>query len=412
MDSRFCAQDVIRCDNCEKPVPTRHCELCQIYLCKDLDCVGEHLEHRLVSFEKRRFTIEYPYCNTHSPENERFTLRDATSPFLRSSSLFVNTSFTTIAGNDQEESLETRLVSARAKQGIDRIAIPKEEHSGPRKTSGAVSSLHAKPQIILEIITDCGERKRLLSVSCLGNSEFWTSAKDNILRLYNLQGELLKSGRTKSGNRPSNIAVIKSGDLVYTDHNDRSINILKNTNIDLLVRLRGWLPLYVCGTSSTDLLVIMISDDEKKSKVVRYSGFTETQSIQTDDFGHPLYSTTYDPKFLSENKNLDICVADYSSGAVVVVSAAGKLRYRYIGPPSATRRPFQPLGIATDSRGRILVSEYRYHSIHIVDQNGQFLCYIDNLGLKHPWGLCVASKDNLFVAETATGNVKKMQYYK
>ena len=380
MSSRFCAQDVIRCDNCEKPVPTRHCELCQIYLCKDLDCVGEHLEHRLVSFEKRRFTIEYP-------------------------------SFTTIAGNDQEESLETRLVSARAKQGNDRIAIPKEEHSGPRKTSGAVSSLHAKPQIILEIITDCGERKRLLSVSCLGNSEFWTSAKDNILRLYNLQGELLKSGRTKSGNRPSNIAVIKSGDLVYTDHNDRSINILKNTKIDLLVRLRGWLPLYVCGTSSTDLLVIMISDDEKQSKVVRFSGFTETQSIQTDDFGHPLYSTTNDPKDLSENRNLDICVADYSGGAVVVVSAAGKLRYRYTGPPSATRRPFQPLGIATDSRGRILVSEYRYHSIHIVDQNGQFLCYMDTLGLKHPWGLCVDSRDNLFVAELKTGKVKKIQYY-
>ena len=200
MSSRFCAQDVIRCDNCEKPVPTLHCELCEINLCKDLDCVGEHLEHRLVSFEKRRFTIEYPYCNTHSPENKSFTLRDAASPFLRSASLFVNTSFTTIAGNDQEDPLETRLFSAGAKQGNDRIAIPKEEHGGPRKTSGAVSSLHAKPQIILEINTDFGEREGLLSVSCLSNSEFWTSGKDNILRLYNLQGELLKCHRTKSGN--------------------------------------------------------------------------------------------------------------------------------------------------------------------------------------------------------------------
>ena len=246
MNSRFCAQDVIRCDNCQTPGPTLHCEFCHINLCKDLDCVGEHLEHRLVSFEKRRFTIEYPYCNTHSPENESFTLRDAASPFLRSASVFVNTSFTTIAENDQEEPLETRLVSARAKQGNDRIAIPKEEQSGPRKTSGAVSSPHATPRIILKINTDFDERKRLLSVSCLSNSEFWISGKDNILRLYNLHGELLKSVRTKSGNRPSNISVIKSGDLVYTDHNDRSLNILKNTNLDLLVRLHRWLPLYVC----------------------------------------------------------------------------------------------------------------------------------------------------------------------
>nr|XP_022299112.1 uncharacterized protein LOC111107941 [Crassostrea virginica] len=276
----------------------------------------------------------------------------------------------------------------------------------------AITFLLDEPRILTDIQTEC---RYLYSVSCLSDSELWTcGGNDKILRLYNLQGELLRSVQTKSGNEPGDIAVTRSGGLVYADPDDRSINLVSGTQIQTLITLRGWRPHGLCSTYSGDLLVIMTSSDYKQTKVVRYSGSTKKQTIQWDNQGNPLYSSSglYYTKYLSENKNLDICVADWGAGAVVVVSAAGKLRFRYTGPPSTPRESFRPGGITTDSRGNILTSEWYNHRIHIIDQDGLFLRFIHNCGLQGPWGLCVDSRDNLFVAESRTGKVKKLQYYK
>ncbi|XP_078331500.1 uncharacterized protein LOC111130424 [Crassostrea virginica] len=277
----------------------------------------------------------------------------------------------------------------------------------------AFTFLLDEPRILTDIQTEFNQA--LLSVSCLRDSKFWTCGyQDNILRLYNLQGKLLRSVQTKSGNWPWDIAVTRSGDLMYTDNKDRSINLVSGTQIQTLIKLPGWTPRNLCSTSSGDLLVIMDchSDDDKQTKVVRYSGSTEKQSNQWDDQGKPLYAFggAYGYKYLSENRNSDICVADNPAHAVVVVSAAGKLRFRYTGPPSTPRESFGPRGITTDSRANILTADDN-HRIHIIDQDGHFLRYIHNCGLQKPWGLGVDSRDNLFVAEFR-GKVKKLQYYK
>ena len=307
---------------------------------------------------------------------------------------------------------------------MSKLAIKTEEHhehGSPTKTSGTESSPLARPLIdepliLTNISTVYGDKNRLCSVSCLSDNEYWTRGWDNTLRLYNLRGNLLKSVQTRSGNAPWDITVTKNQDLVYTDYMDRSINIVKDTQIQPLITLWEWMPLYLCSTSSGDLLVTMVNYDRKESKVVRYSGSTEIQSIQWDDQGNALYSSNFSSKHLSENKNLDICVSDWTASAVVVVSEAGRLRFRYTGPhPSTTtttETPFQPYGITTDSQGRILIADCDNHRIHILEQDGLLLRYIHNIGLQYPKDLCVDSLDNLFVAECISGNVKKIQYSK
>uniref|UniRef100_K1QNE5 Tripartite motif-containing protein 2 n=1 Tax=Magallana gigas TaxID=29159 RepID=K1QNE5_MAGGI len=251
----------------------------------------------------------------------------------------------------------------------------------------------------------------LMNVTCLNENKIWTSGLTKEIKCFNINGSLLKTNTTRSGNRPRDLAVDSDGNLLYTADKSNTVNLIKTGQTEELIRLQGWRYNKLCVTSTGDLLVTMFNDSWTQSKVVHYSGYKEKQTIQFDDECKPLYSRSNGNKYITENRNNDICVADCMAGAVVVVNQAGKLRWRYTGHPSVTKtQPFKPRGITSDSQSRILTADCDNHCIHILDQNGQFLRYIDNCDLKYPSGLCVDNNDNLFVCECWKGNVKKIKY--
>ena len=60
----------------------------------------------------------------------------------------------------------------------------------------------------------------------------------------------------------------------------------------------------------------------------------------------------------------------------------------------------------------ILVADRENSCIQILDQNGQFLHFTDEFDVDYPWGLCLDTADNLFVAESDTRVVKEIQYFR
>ncbi|XP_078341363.1 uncharacterized protein LOC111108856 [Crassostrea virginica] len=277
-----------------------------------------------------------------------------------------------------------------------------------KKPNTSVREMLEEPEVLNTIK---GGYEYLHSVTCLNEEHIWMSGDTADITCFNIQGVLQKTIKTKSGERPNDIAVERNGDLLYSDWETITVYKVKNNQTEEILTLQGWTPSQLCVTSSGNLLVTMYSDDTTQTKVVRYSGSTLKQTIQFDEEGQPLYSGNNNIKYISENRNLDICVADFGARAVVVVNQAGKLRFRYTGHPSPTKnKPFEPYGITTDSQCHMLTADGENHCIHILDGDGQFLRYIDNCNLKDPYGVCVDSNGFLFLSEYYKGNVKKIRY--
>ncbi|XP_062580682.1 uncharacterized protein LOC134242596 [Saccostrea cucullata] len=151
--------------------------------------------------------------------------------------------------------------------------------------------------------------------------------------------------------------------------------------------------------------VACLSDEE-----IWTSGNDKTMKLFSINQGSLRKSIT--TKYITENRNLDICVSDSGANAVVVVNQAEKLRFRYTGhTPALKNQPFRPRGITTDSQSHILTADTNNDCVHIIDQNEQFLRYID-CGWCKPWGLCTDTNDNLFVVQCSNSQVKKIKYLK
>ncbi|XP_052677532.1 uncharacterized protein LOC128158640 [Crassostrea angulata] len=237
---------------------------------------------------------------------------------------------------------------------------------------------------------------RVYHISLGKSGRLWVSDYIGNLFQTDLQGNKLQMIRT-SGESEGYHTVTQGGGLIYTEKYHKVINrITPDNSITEFIKTGDWTPFSLHSSHiNGNMLVGMRKYEEVK--VTRYNKTgTEIQNIQRDNKGQELYSR---PDYITENINGDVCVSDYNKHAVVVVDKSGQHRFSYTGQGSG----FNPFGICTDVLGHILVCDVISKTVHLLDQDGQFLSLLltSQQGVHIPCSVCVDDENNLWVGDVA-----------
>eukprot|EP00105_Crassostrea_gigas_P004634 XP_011417905.1 PREDICTED: uncharacterized protein LOC105321336 [Crassostrea gigas] len=222
-------------------------------------------------------------------------------------------------------------------------------------------------------------------MSCVTSDRVWVSDREKNLMLTNTRGDILHhlNNLCRYFIHGSHTVTSKS-ELIYIDDNHNIIklmNDLKHTTTFVETSDSTWKPRCVHWSSSTEDLLVgsyrnkvdhkgkgKINRYYQTGKVTRYNKNGQlTNIIQQGNTGLELYNR---PDYITENNNGDVVVSDTLS-AVVVTEREGIYRFTYTGHPSGSR--LEPHGVCADEMSHILVCDGKTHSVHIIDQHGQFL---------------------------------------
>nr|XP_022339902.1 uncharacterized protein LOC111134797 [Crassostrea virginica] len=242
-------------------------------------------------------------------------------------------------------------------------------------------------------------------VSVDKSGRIWFSDWSGNLVQTDLQGNQLQKIQT-SGPSAGYHTATQDGDLIYTDKKKNVIyRITPDKKITEFIKTGDCAPISVHFSRINGNILVGMKK-QGKAKVTRYSKTgKEIQNIQRDNQGHELYSY---PHYITENINGDICTSDLMNDAVVVVNKSGQHRFSYKGQGSR----FHPWGICTDILGHILVGDNVSESVHLLDQDGEFLSVIlsPQQGIMSPCGVCVDDENNLYVGQGTTNIVTVYKY--
>ncbi|XP_062604198.1 E3 ubiquitin-protein ligase TRIM71-like isoform X2 [Saccostrea cucullata] len=284
-------------------------------------------------------------------------------------------------------------------------------------TQRALSSLTDEiPHLSLNVLLDKARviatiptgLKSLWRVACVGTEEAWVNGTDEVIRRVDIHGSVQESFTTGCLFGPNDISLTRQGELIYSDYNNYTVNIVRGGKTEVLFTIsQGWIPKRMCCTKSGDILVNVSSKNQ--NQILRYHGMKLNQEIYNDEHGNPIFKGS-SVLYLAENNNGDICVSDRNAEFVVVMDKTGRVRFRYDG--TQAMRAFSPRYIVTDSMSQIIVVDNNNACLHILDQNGQFLRCIGNCGLDKPNGLSLDSGGRLWVGLMDSGEIKVIQYMK
>lgn len=190
--------------------------------------------------------------------------------------------------------------------------------------------LRSKAKIYVSIPTGC---KPLYRVVCVGSNGAFVSGNDKSITRIDIHGSTLDRVTTECQVRPNGISVNCHGELLYSNCDNRTVNLVRYGQAKVLMTLpREWSPCSLCCTKSENILIQASSIE--RNKVIKYRGQNVTQDIDKDNQRISIFQNGKFTLNMTEYNNGDICVSDVNAEGIVVIDPTGRVRFRYDGTPA------------------------------------------------------------------------------
>ncbi|XP_076097942.1 uncharacterized protein LOC143068079 [Mytilus galloprovincialis] len=189
---------------------------------------------------------------------------------------------------------------------------------------------------------------------------------------------------------------IKTGkmtDSLYSVHPFKSCAIHVNQDQRVIIGVRS----SEADVGATGRCVVIVMDQEGNCLM----------EYEHDNNKIPLFTH---PANITSTKDGNICVLDImlchtdETGRIVVLAPGGDVIQIYSGHPDINNvgRPFIPGDISTISSGGIIVTDTKTQTLHILDNDGQFIiCYnILDIGINYPYSLAMSLSGHLYIGGT------------
>lgn len=210
----------------------------------------------------------------------------------------------------------------------------------------------------------------------------WVSDHNNLILMDTANAAKLLRVKDQLNSLTGIHTVNGACELIYIDKEHHIKKLSKNMKTTIIIIKNtnsAWKPwcLY-CSPLNGDLLIGMVKRDTDTNahagKVMRYDNTgRHTQTIPiNNDKPDVLYKF---PFYITENKNGDVVVSDFDRHAVVVTTNEGIPRFYYARPPQWASE-FKPRGVCTDALSHILVCDWTTDTVHMLNQDGEFLKYL------------------------------------
>ncbi|XP_062620682.1 uncharacterized protein LOC134282290 [Saccostrea cucullata] len=285
----------------EKNQCETYCQDCEIHIC--IQClIGSHKKHGIIDIndilQKQRLEID-----AHTKELENTILPKYKNINSSSNTTNFDKVLTTIKEQEDKIWKSVRETGEDSDKKTGKLKMLDEP-----VVLSTLQSPYGHPNIYFQMF---GRFPELWKVQCVGRDMILTSGNDKTINQIDMTGSSLKTIHTNE-----NVLALTTNsqhEPVFCLSNARQTNtdiyIYNKIKVNVLLSTVDWFHVGICYSANGNPLVSMRSMDRAQSRVVRYSGTTEIQSIQYDSLRKDLFSTSVTKAvLLTENRNGDICV--------------------------------------------------------------------------------------------------------